>query len=152
MNHNLHQLKPNRRPWIILLLIFFMLWVVTFATWIYDDAGYTAGMPGPVFLLHLAAPLLVGLIVVWRKSGLWPGAKAGGIAGALFGAANIGAQLVWGAILLLLGRISPDQPFTFLESIFEVIEFLVLFMIVGLFIGGIGGFVGAAISPRVCRA
>lgn len=125
-----------------------VLWAVTIATWIFDEFGYSAGMPGPVFALHLLAPLMVGLIVGWRRAELWPGAKAGAIAGALFGAANIGAQLLWGGVLSLLGRISPDQPFTFVESIFEVLEFLVLFMIVGLVLGGIGGLLGAAIGGR----
>ena len=125
-----------------------LLWIVTIITWIFDESGYSAGMPAPVFALHLLAPLLVGLIVGWRRAGLWPGAKAGAIAGTLFGAANIGAQLLWGAVLSLLGRISPDQPFTFVESIFEVLEFLVLFMIVGLVVGGVGGLLGAAIGGR----
>lgn len=147
MNQISEQPRSNQMHlWIGGLLA--LLWVVTIATWMYDKHGYSAGMPGPVFALHLLAPLLVGLIVGWHRSGLWPGAKAGAIAGALFGVVNIGAQLVWGAALSLLGRTSPDQPFTFIEGIFEVLEFLVLFMIVGLVLGGIGGFLGAAIGGR----
>lgn len=142
------QPKPQRQPWVILVLLLVALWVVTVATWIFDEAGYSAGMLGPIFVLHMLAPLLVGLIVGWRKVGSWPGAKAGAIAGALFGAANIGAQLIWGAVLSSLGRISPDQPFTFIESVFEVLEFLVLFMTVGLVLGGVGGFLGAVLGGR----
>lgn len=142
------QPKPQRQPWVILVLLLVALWVVTVATWIFDEAGYSAGMPGPIFALHMLAPLLVGLIVGWRRVGSWPGAKAGAIAGALFGAANIGAQLIWGAVLSSLGRISPDQPFTFIESVFEVLEFLVLFMTVGLVLGGVGGFLGAVLGGR----
>lgn len=147
MNHT--SLRPRSSQilvWIGGLLV--LLWVITIATWMYDEHGYSFGMPMPVFVIHMLAPLLVGLIVGWQRAGLWPGAKAGAIAGALFGAANIGAQLIWGAALSLLGRISPDQPFTFIESIFEVLEFLVLFMIVGLVLGGLGGFLGAAIGGR----
>jgi hypothetical protein len=125
-----------------------LLWAITIATWMYDDAGNTVGMPMPVFLLHLAAPLLVGIIVGWRRVGLWPGTKAGMIAGALFGAANIAVQLLWGGALYLMGRIPPNQPFTFLESVFEVFEFLVLFTLVGLILGAIGGFFGAAFAAR----
>lgn len=125
-----------------------ILWGITVATWLYDDQGFSVGMPGPVFALHLLAPLLVGLIVGWRKANLWQGAKAGALAGALFGAANMGVQLLWGGALNLLGRVSPDQSFTVVESIFEVLEFLLLFLIVGLFLGGIVGLLGAAIGGR----
>ncbi len=148
MNATLDQSQPDRRPLVILLILFVGLWAVTIATWIFDEAGYSAGMPMPIFALHLLAPLLVGLIVGWRRLSLWSGAKAGAIAGALFGAANIAVQLLWGGVLSLLGRISPDQPFTFVESIFEVLEFLILFAVVGLALGGIGGLLGAAIGGR----
>lgn len=144
--------RSNRRPWIILLVVFVALWVVTVATWMYDEAGYSWGMPMPLFFVHLAAPLVVGLVVGWRQRSLGLGAKAGAIAGALFGVANIAAQLVWGGVLKLMGRISPDQPFTFVESIFEVLEFLVLFTIVGLILGAVGGLLGAAIGGRSNRS
>jgi hypothetical protein len=147
MNQISEHPKSNRSLLLIIALLL-IIWVVAIATWIYDEAGYSAGMPMPVFLLHMLAPLLVGLIVGWRKVSLWLGAKAGAIAGALFGAANIAVQLLWGGVLSLLGRISPDQPFTFVESIFEVLEFLVLFTIVGLALGAIGGFFGAFIGGR----
>ena len=148
MNYISEQPRSNRLLlWLGGLLA--LLWAVTIITWIFDESGYSAGMPGAVFALHMLAPLLVGLIVGWRKLEVWQGAKTGGVAGALFGAANIGVQLLWGGVLDLLGRISPDQPFTFVESIFEVLEFLVLFMIFGLFLGGIGGFLGAAIAARI---
>lgn len=148
MYHVSDQPRSNRLlVWLGAILA--ILWVITIATWIFDESGYSTGMPGPVFALHMLVPLLVGLIVGWRKIGLWPGAKAGAFAGALFGAANIGAQLIWGLALSLLGRIHPDQPFTFVESIFEVLEFLVLFTIVGLVLGGIGGLLGAAIRERI---
>jgi hypothetical protein len=148
MNHISEQPRSNRLLiWLGGLLA--LLWAVTIATWMYDEAGYSFGMPMPVFVIHMLAPLLVGLIVGWRKAELWLGAKAGGLAGALFGAANIGVQLLWGGVLSLLGRISPDQPFTFIESIFEVLEFLVLFMIVGFLLGGIGGLLGTAIGRRI---
>lgn len=148
MNPTLDQSQPYRQPLVLLLVLFVGLWVITVATWIFDEAGYSAGMPMPIFALHLLAPLLVGLIVGWRKLNLWSGVKAGAIAGALFGAANIAVQLLWGGVLYLLDRISPDQPFTFVESIFEVLEFLVLFAVVGLVLGGIGGLLGAAIGGR----
>ncbi len=147
MNHISEEQKSNRAMlWIGALLV--VLWVMTVATWMYDTAGYTVGMPMPLFFVHLAAPLVVGLIVGRRKTGLWSGAKTGAIAGALFGAANIAVQLLWGGVLYLLGRIPPDQPFTFVESLFEVLEFLVLFTLMGLILGMAGGFLGAAIGSR----
>lgn len=149
MNITSVQPKSDRRSWIILLLVFVALWTVTAATWMYDEAGYTVGMPGLVFILHLAAPLAVGLVVGWRKLSLVSGAKVGAFAGALFGAANIAVQLLWGGVLYLLGRIPPDQPFTILEGLFEVFEFLLLFTIIGLILGAIGGLLSAAISARM---
>lgn len=147
MNQISEQPRSNR---LLFLLggILALLWIVTIITWIFDESGYSAGMPAPVFALHMLAPLLVGLIVGWRRAGLWPGAKAGAIAGALFGAANIGVQLLWGGVLYLLGRIPPNQPFTFLEGLFEAFAFLVLFTLVGLALGAIGGFLGAAAAAR----
>lgn len=125
------------------------LWVITIITWMYDAAGNTVGMPMPVFFIHLAAPLLAGLIVGRRKVGLWPGTKAGMIAGALFGAANMAVQLLWGGVLYLQGKIPPDQPFTFWEGVFEAFTFFLLFTITGMVLGAIGGFFGAAFAARV---
>lgn len=147
MNHTSEKPRSYRLLiWLGALLA--IMWVITIATWLFDDQGYSVGMPGPVFALHLLAPLLVGLIVGWSKADLWQGAKAGALAGALFGAANMGVLLLWSGALNMLGRVFPDQSFTFVESIFEVLEFLALFMIVGLFLGGIVGLLGAAIRAR----
>ena len=149
MNPTLDQSQSERRPLVILLILFVGLWVVTIATWMYDESGYSYGMPMPLFLVHLIAPLVVGVIVGWRRLDLWSGAKSGAIAGALFGTANIGIQLLWGGVLDLLDRISPDQPFTFLEGLFAVFEFLVFFALIGLVLGALGGFLGAAIGGHV---
>ena len=45
-----------------LFLLWLGLWIVMVATWLYDSAGYTVGMPMPVFFIFLVAPLPAGLI------------------------------------------------------------------------------------------
>lgn len=152
MNHAAnHQSDAWRMP-VLLVTLLFALWAVTAATWLFDSAGYSAGMPMPLFFVHLAAPLLVGLLVGRQKTSLRQGMKSGMIAGALFGAADIGAQLIWGAVLFSQGKISPDQPFSFAEGLFEVVEFLALFTVVGLILGLVGGLLGAALGGRVHRS
>ncbi len=144
--------KPDRRPLVILTIFLVALWVLMAVTWMYDDAGYTSGMPVPVFFLHLTSPLVAGLVVGWYKVGMRSGVKAGMIAGALFGAANIIGNLIWGLVLLAQGRIPADQPLTFLEGTFEALSFLVFFALIGLVLGAIGGALGAAVSVRARRA
>lgn len=148
MNHTLVQSKSDRRPRVILIVLFVALWLLMAVTWMYDEAGYTAGMPGPVFFLMLISPLVAGLVAGWNRVEVRSGAKVGMIAGALFGAANIAGNLIWGGILFLLGRIPPDQPFTFWEGVFEAFIFLLFFAVIGLVLGAIGGALGAAISAR----
>lgn len=134
-----------------LFLLWVGLWVLMVATWLYDSAGYTVGMPMPVFLIILAAPLLAGLIAGRPKPGPWAGTTAGLIAGALFGMANFIGNLLWSVVLFIQGRIPSNQPFTFWEGVFEALGFLVLFMVVGLILGGIGGLIGAALGGRAGR-
>ena len=130
------------------LLLWLALWIVMALSWLYDPAGYTVGMPMPVFFAVLASPLVAGLIAGWPRSGLWPGLKAGMLTGALFGAANILGNLLWSLIVFLRGRIPSEQPFTALEGYIEFLGFLLLFMVVGAILGGIGGWLGAAFSGR----
>lgn len=139
----------NRLPVIVLVILYIALWIMMVVTWMYDDAGYSGGMPGPAFLVMLASPLVAGSIVGWYKENLGSGVKAGMIAGSLFGAANIVGNLVWGGVLWIQGKISADQPFTFWQGVAEVLEFLLLFAIIGLFLGAIGGLSGAAIGHRM---
>ena len=134
-----------------LFLLWLGLWLVMAATWLYDSAGYTVGMPMPVFFIFLAAPLPAGLIAGWSKPSLRSGAAAGLLAGALFGAANLAGNLLWGAVLFIRGRIPPNQPFTFWEGVAEALGFLVLFVFVGLVLGSIGGLLGAALGGRAGR-
>lgn len=140
--------KSDRRPLVILVFFYVALWVLMAVTWMYDDAGYTVGMPGPIFMILLVSPLAAGAVVGYYKADLRSGIKAGMIAGALFGAANIIGNLIWGLVLSARGRIPADQPFTFLEGMFEALSFLVFFALVGLVLGAIGGALGAAVSAR----
>lgn len=76
--------------------------------------------------------------------------KNGLIGGVLFGLANIAATLLWGAILMASGRVSPDDAMTVGEGLSEVVEFTLLYTIVGLVLGAAGGFLGAPAS-RILR-
>lgn len=143
------QPKRNSLPVIALIILYIALWIMMAVTWMYDDAGYSGGMPGPAFLVILASPLVAGLIVGWYKESLGSGVKTGMIAGPIFGAANIVGNLIWGRVLWIQGKIPADQPFTFWQGVLEVLEFLVLFAIIGLFLGAIGGLSGAAIGHRM---
>ena len=151
MNHSIVQPKPDRRPLVILIIFFVALWVLMAVTWLYDDAGYTVGMPGPIFMILLVSPLAAGAVVGYYKADLRSGIKAGMIAGALFGAANIIGNLIWGLVLSARGRIPADQPFTLLEGMFEALSFLVFFALIGLVLGAIGGAIGAAVCARARR-
>lgn len=141
--------KANSLPAIVLIIFFIALWIMMVVTWMYDDAGYSGGMPGPAFLVMLASPLIAGFVVGWYKESLGLGVKAGMIAGPLFGAANILGNLVWGGVLWIQGKIPADQPFTFWQGVVEVSEFILLFATIGLFLGAIGGLSGAAIGLRM---
>jgi hypothetical protein len=148
MSHKLH----IQRPVMVVLVFWGVIWLLTIATWMYDSAGYTVGMPMPVFFLQLLAPLLAGLVLGWNKQHLWPGVKAGMIGGALFGIASLIGQLIWGGVLNLMGRIPPESNITFVEGIYEILEFLMLFTIVGLVLGAVGGLLGFAIAKALHRS
>ena len=76
---------PRRltRPAAAAVVFWLALWVIVIATWMYDENGFTFGMPGPVFLLMMLGPLLVGLLLGWGKVGAWPAARAGMIGGVM---------------------------------------------------------------------
>jgi hypothetical protein len=143
------QPKTNNLPAIVLIILYIALWIMMAVTWMYDDAGYSVGMPWPAFLVMLASPLVAGFTVGWSKASLGSGVKAGMIAGPLLGAANIVGNLLWGGVLWIQGKIPAEQPFTFWQGVAEVLEFLLLFAIIGLVLGAIGGLAGTAIGNRM---
>lgn len=137
-----------------LLLAWLVLWAVIIVTWMYDANGHSFGMPGPVFLLMMLGPLLIGLLLGWGSGSLRQGMKAGMIGGVVYGLVNMAVQLIWGLVLRLLGRIPPD---TMTEMgglgffVIEVVEFTVLFVATGLILGLVGGLLGAAVSRLAHR-
>lgn len=64
------QPKTNSLPVIVLIILYIALWIMMVVTWMYDDAGYSGGMPGPAFLVMLASPLVPGFMVGWHKERL----------------------------------------------------------------------------------
>lgn len=142
----------SRLVWLLTAWLF--LWIVIIATWMYDANGYSFGMPGPIFLLMMLGPLLVGLVLGRGTASLWPAAKAGMIGGVVYGLANIGAQLIWGLVLRAFGRIPPDAMAEMGGAgflVIEVVEFTLLFTLTGLVLGLVGGLLGAALSGKAHR-
>ena len=78
-----------------LFLLWLGLWIVMVATWLYDSAGYTVGMPMPVFFIFLVANAIGSAVPT-------PGGL-GGVEAALtfsFGAAGVPAGIALSATLL----------------------------------------------------
>jgi len=149
MDHRL-SLGPHRIPPFI-VVVWLVLWVIVVITWMYDDSGYSAGMPMPVFLIQLLSPLLIAFVLGWRKFTLWDGAKVGMVAGVVFGLANMAAQLIWGGILLALGKAAPEAAMGWAAGLFEVLEFTVLFALTGLVLGLVGGLAGVLAARLLHR-
>lgn len=137
------------RPVLAMILFWLAVWVFAIVTWMYDDAGYTFGMSPAATILTMLGPLLVGLVLGWGKQRPWHSIRAGAIGGALFGAATMVSQLVWGAVLQALGRIPPDameQMGGIWFAVIEALEFTVLFVVSGMILGGIGGAAAALVA------
>lgn len=146
MDHSL-SFGRQRIPSFI-VIAWLILTAIVVVTWMYDDAGYSVGMPMPVFFLQLLSPMLIAFVLGWRKPTYWQGAKIGMVAGAAFGLANMVAQLIWGGILLALGKAVPEATMGWAAGLFEVFEFTVLFTLTGLVLGLVGGLAGV-LAARV---
>lgn len=79
------------------------LGLLTSATWVYDAAGRSASMHPFFFLLHLAAPGIVGALIGWYGGR----ASVSALAGVVTAAANFAGLLAWSALLIALGRVDP---------------------------------------------
>jgi hypothetical protein len=119
------------------------LLVLTILTWQYDPAGYSAGMPGPVFFILLGSPFVVALILGWQQDTIWDGLKAGVVGGTLFGLANMAGHLVWSMLIIARGKAAFDPPMAWWEFALEALGFVFLFGIVGFVLGLVGGPLGA---------
>lgn len=122
-----------------------LLWILTVATWLYDPAGNSFGMPFPVFFLHLVGfPLVVGAVVSrWRLNS--------GLAGLIVSEGNLALNLVWSGVLALLGRIDPAGSMSVAEGLVEVLEFVLLMGLAGFLAGALGGFLGRVIRGHLGR-
>jgi hypothetical protein len=120
------------------------LWVLTILTWMFDDGGYSVGMPGWVFALHLAAPLVFAVWIGWQQESFADGLKAGLIAGAAFASADVLVLYVWSGILIALGKVSPDAEIgSIWAGLFEALAMGVFNLIEGAVFGVVGGGLGA---------
>jgi hypothetical protein len=131
----LHDLRAHGRSvrWFGGLVL--VVWVVTLATWMFED-GIAVGMPGWMVAVHMVMPVLAGGIV-----GAWPGNSM--LAGALVYAADSAVLLPWSLILVALGKADTSSG-----SPLEAIPFIAIGMILGAVLGGIGGLFGRMLSGR----
>jgi hypothetical protein len=144
MDHKL-SLGRQRIPSFI-VIVWLVLWAILVITWAYDDSGYSVGMPMPVFFIQLLSPLLIAFVLGWRKLTLWDGTKVGMVAGAVFGLANMAAQMIWAGILLALDKAAPEAAMGWVDVLVEVLAFTVLFTLTGLVLGLVGGLAGVLVA------
>lgn len=97
------QVWAHRRAAWIFLALWLALWAITAATWLYTPDGQSFGMQPAVFVVHLAAPIAAAALVGWWQETASAGVRAGGFAGALFAALNMGALLILSGAQMWLG-------------------------------------------------
>lgn len=139
------EFRSNKATRIVAGVGLVALWAVTILTWMFDGGGYSVGMPGWAFILHLMAPLVVAVWVGWQQRSISDGLKAGLIAGTAFAAADALAMYVWSGILIALGKVSPDAEVgSIWAGLFEALAMGVANVIEGALVGVVGGVLGAA--------
>lgn len=146
MTHTIH-LPERRVPWLVPALWLALL-LLTAATWMYDEAGMSFGMPPALFFVILVSPVVVAAYYGWWQDSPGKGLLVGMAAGALFGLANMLGHLLWAGVLFALGRVPPSPSLSFIDFAAEAAAFTVMFTFVGLVLGAAGGLTGAWAARR----
>lgn len=146
-----HDLQTHRRVVTLFGLLWIALWVVTVLTWWYDEAGYSAGMPGSVTLLHLLMPFAAGILAGWWQAAAGRGIKSGALSGLLVSAADMLVMYLWSAILLLQGKGQPDPTLTVWSALFEALAMGLFNCVAGLILGAVAGLIGGLVSAALHR-
>jgi hypothetical protein len=123
-------------------LIWAILWATTVATWMYDRAGHSVGMPAAVFFVHLIGlPALAGLMTAgWRLHGA--------AAGFAVAEANLLLVAAWGGLLALLGKVADNPDMAGWAGVLEFGAFVILMGVVGFVAGWIGRVVGNVLAAH----
>lgn len=137
----------------IFLVCWLVLWGISVATWLYDPAGYSAGMLMEVFFVHLLAPLAAGVLGGWWRNNLRSSVENGTWAGLFYSVMDFVVLLVWSGILIGLGKVDPGQEaMPWWEGIFEALHMGFTYVIIGAVLGAIGGVIGGLLAAALRRA
>jgi hypothetical protein len=138
--------KSHRQGFLRFLAYWVILWGLTIATWMFDSLDQTMGMPPAMFNIHLLLPLAPGFLVGWRTGG---GLKTASLAGLLTAALDFLALLLWGLVLMILGKTgTPDPQHSGWGGALEALIWGAAFVILGAVLGLLGGWVGRQFSRR----
>ena len=146
-------LQTHRLAASIFLACWLILWIVSVATWLYDPAGYSAGMPMEVFYVHLLAPLAAGILAGWWQDTIRGSVKNGLWAGLLYSVLDFVALLVWSGMLIGLGKVDPtvSETMPWWEGVFEALHMGLAYVIIGLLLGPVGGLIAGLVVAAVRR-
>ncbi len=131
-----------------------VVWVITLATWVFDQRSVPVGMHPVGLVLNLALPIGAGALVGWwwldepgGRRGVVSSAERGMIGGMLAMEASLLGELVlWMVVYrLILGRPLAEVTGGMLGGLTELVEFVVLAANGGLVLGGIGGAVSGLV-------
>lgn len=143
-----HDIQAYRLVASIFLACWVVLWIISAATWLYDPAGYSAGMRMEVFWVHLLAPLVAGTLAGWWQDGIRGSIKNGLLGGLFYSVMDFVVLLVWSGILMALGRVDPGalEAMPWWEGALEALEMGLANVILGLVLGGVGGTIGGLVT------
>jgi len=143
-------------PAAALFLVFWLaVWGITAATWLFAD-GQPMGMHPLATLLHLLLPFVAGAMAGWwrqapaaRPRGLRAGAGFGLLAGVLVMEANLAILFAGDAIMAARLGLDTGPP---LDALVEVVDFGLLFGVIGVVQGAAGGLVAGLLAAGVLAA
>ena len=108
MRRRWHDLCPHRLAAILFLVLWFVTWLATIVTWERDAAGFSVGMGSLVRPLHLALPLLLGVLAgLYRGKPLRTLLGICALAGVTFGAVHFAILALVDALWLPSVEASP---------------------------------------------
>lgn len=145
MHKIIDRLRSNHTAAILIGIAWVILWVAIIATWMYDEQGYSFGMQGALFFILLLSPFLIGIYYGYYERTIQESITRGALSGFLLSLLNFAMLLIWSGVLAALGKIDPtNSEFSLVGNILEIGEMLLLFAIVAVLTGAIGGMTGWA--------
>ena len=153
-------IRSHRSATYLFLGAILAMWIVTLATWQFDEQGTTLGMSPLAVLLQLLVPLAAGLLVGrWLRedrsdrSTVLDGLVAGGLVGLVtLVIAMSGSLLAWLLVYHLILGVSLAGESSLLDGVIGFGVAIVLMGLLGFVIGAVGGLIGSALSRPSHRA